>query len=357
MTIRLLALVIALGLTTPSFSRAAPPTGDRGKRLLPKIFEEVAGPAVISTARIQSDGKDAALGLIVSKTGHILTKGSELRGVITVKLQDGTSYDAEYIGYHKGTDLALLKIDAEDLVPGKLSPGKIAEAGSWVAVTGITSEPIAVGIISAGARKLYLPESRVENANKGYLGIRFEGADAEKKVVIAEVVKKAAADKAGLKPGDVILEVEGVKIKTKDALPELLDNYKPGDRVTVLVSRKKKDADEVEELSFKLILSPLSEMGNRSDMQNAFGGELSGRRGGFPSVIQHDTIVLPRDCGGPLVDLEGRIVGLNIARAGRVETWALPAEVINPVLKDLTDGKYPAPKSATTSKTTTKGKD
>jgi len=92
-TIRLLVAVITLGVAGPSFSTAAPPTSDRGKRLLPKIFEEVAGTAVVSTARIQADGKDAALGLIVSKTGYILTKGSELRGTITVKLQDGTSYD------------------------------------------------------------------------------------------------------------------------------------------------------------------------------------------------------------------------------------------------------------------------
>ena len=342
MTIRLLALVIALGVVSDT-TRGAPPTGDRGKRLLPKIFEEVAGPAVVSTARIQADGKDAALGLIVSKTGYILTKGSELRGTITVKLQDGTSYDAEYVGYHKPTDLALLKIDAEDLVPGKIASGKLAEAGSWVAVTGITSEPIAVGIISAGSRKLYGEESRIENANKGYLGIRFETAADNGKVVIAEIVKDAAAQKAGLKAGDVILEVAGTKVKGRDHLPELLDNYKPGDKISVIVSRKKKGEDEPEELTFKLTLSPRSEM-SRGDMQNVFGGELSGRRAGFPSVIQHDTIVLPRDCGGPLVDLEGRIVGLNIARAGRVETWALPAEVINPVLKDLTDGKYPAPK-------------
>ena len=353
MTIRSLALVFALAAVAPALSHAATPPTDRGKRLLPKIFEEVADKAVVSTARIQSDGKDAALGLIVSKTGFILTKGSELRGTITVKLQDGTSYDAEYVGYHKPTDLALLKIDADDLVPGKIAPGKLAEAGSWVAVTGITSEPIAVGIISAGARKLFGEESRIENANKGYLGIRFEGTATDGKVVIAEVVKDAAAEKAGLKPGDVILEVAGTKVKGKDHLPELLDNYKPDDKVTVIVARKKKGEDEPEELTFKLTLSPRSKM-SRGDMQNVFGGELSGRRTGFPSVIQHDTIVLPRDCGGPLVDLEGRIVGLNIARAGRVETWALPAEVVNPILKELTDGKYPAPTK--TSKPTSKTK-
>jgi serine protease Do len=341
--------LLAIATSATAFG-AAPPAGDRGKRLLPKIFEEVTGPASDSTARIQGDGKDVALGIVVTKTGYIITKGSELRGALTVKLRDGSFSDAEYIGYHKLTDLALLKIDADDLTPAKFSPGKVAEAGNWVATTGITSEPIAVGVISAGPRKLYGQESTIENANKGYLGIRFDGTNTDA-VTILEIVKGAAAEKAGLKKGDVILQVQGTKLKNRDHLPELLDNYKPGDKITVIVERKKKDEDETEELTFKLTLSPRSDM-SRGDTQNAFGGELSGRRTGFPSVIQHDTIIMPRDCGGPLVDLEGRIVGMNIARAGRVETWALPIEVITPVLDDLKKGKYPAPgrtKSSTTS--------
>ena len=44
--------------------------------------------------------------------------------------------------------------------------------------------------------------------------------------------------------------------------------------------------------------------------------------------------------GGPLVDLDGRVLGLNIARAGRVETWALPGDVIQPIMADLKAGKY-----------------
>jgi RNA polymerase sigma factor (TIGR02999 family) len=36
-------------------------------------------------------------------------------------------------------------------------------------------------------------------------------------------------------------------------------------------------------------------------------------------------VLKPEECGGPLVDVDGRAVGLNIARAGRVETLALPA--------------------------------
>ena len=47
----------------------------------------------------------------------------------------------------------------------------------------------------------------------------------------------------------------------------------------------------------------------------------------------------PRDCGSPIVDLDGKAVGLNIARAGRTETYAIPSEEIQKLLPDLKAGK------------------
>src|SRR5207244_2687877 len=51
------------------------------------------------------------------------------------------------------------------------------------------------------------------------------------------------------------------------------------------------------------------------------------------------------DCGGPIVDLNGRVIGINICRAGRTESWAVPGEVVLPLLADLMSGKL-APPSA-----------
>jgi serine protease Do len=41
-------------------------------------------------------------------------------------------------------------------------------------------------------------------------------------------------------------------------------------------------------------------------------------------------------CGGPLVNLDGKAIGLNIARAGRVTTYALPARLVKRILDNLT---------------------
>src|SRR5262249_54405804 len=47
--------------------------------------------------------------------------------------------------------------------------------------------------------------------------------------------------------------------------------------------------------------------------------------------------------GGPLVDLDGKAVGINIARAGRVESFAVPSDTVLALLPDLKSGKL-APK-------------
>jgi serine protease Do len=53
-------------------------------------------------------------------------------------------------------------------------------------------------------------------------------------------------------------------------------------------------------------------------------------------VIQHDAVNLqPKDCGSPLIDLDGNVVAINIARAGRTETYAVPAAVVANVVEEL----------------------
>lgn len=337
--ILILTACALMAFAGPTLAQTLP---DRGKKRLPKLFAEAVSAASESTVRVQADGKDAALGTVVSADGYVLTKGSEvvtptterLRGPITCNLRDGTSYDARLIGYHKPSDLALLKIEADGLKPIKFALVTDAAVGNWVAVTGPADEPIAVGVLSAGSRKLYREEGFIENANKGYLGVSnlLDTEDATG-VRVGLVDPKGSAARSGMKVGDVVYEVAGKAVKTRDDLLTTMDGYKPGESLTVRVKRGE------EEVSLKVKLTAKGEL-DRGAFQNGMGGALSGRRTGFPAVLQHDTVVKPIDCGGPLVDLDGHVLGLNIARAGRVETWALTGDVIQPILADLKAGKY-----------------
>ncbi len=148
-----------------------------------------------------------------------------------------------------------------------------------------------------------------------------------------------------MQEGDIIIEMNGKKIVSQATLREFLDTLKGGDVITVKAKRKGEMKD------FKVTLRPARRQGPRGDFQNEMGAgdfPLSIRaHTGFPLVrYQTDMVVIAaKDCGGPVVDLEGNVLGINIARAGRVETWVLPSEVIMPAAaltsKPVRPPRYP----------------
>ena len=64
-------------------------------------------------------------------------------------------------------------------------------------------------------------------------------------------------------------------------------------------------------------------------------GRLSKRRSDFPRVLQTDLPLSVRSVGGPLLNLEGYCVGMNIARANRCETYAIPAKELRAIVENL----------------------
>ena len=310
---------------------------DRGAKLLAP-FQSIVAKANASTVRICCDGKDAALGTVVFADGYVLTKASELRGAVTVKLGDGSDLDADIVSVHKATDLALIKIDFKGLQPVAFADSKKVPTGNWLAAAGTSTNPTAVGIVSVMTRALSGDDARLTlNNNRGFLGVMLSETDPDDGgATIDNVTPDGAAKKAGLMKGDVIVSVNGSDVPGQTALREMLENYRPGEKVVVKLRRN----GEVLELKATLT-GPSKSMTSRSDIQNNMGGQLSGRRTGFPSVLQTDMVLDPKNCGGPVVDLDGKVLGISIARAGRVETWILPSETIRPLLTDMKAGKYP----------------
>jgi serine protease Do len=86
-------------------------------------------------------------------------------------------------------------------------------------------------------------------------------------------------------------------------------------------------------------------------------GRLSEQRSGFPSALQHDLYLKPEQCGGPLVDLDGKVVGINIARSGRIESLAIPAPVLIDLLKNVAQGRFHIPEADDLQKEITKMND
>jgi serine protease Do len=337
MTARSLAAALVLAVTV---SPASAQISSDFKVLAP--FKSVVAKANESTVRVRGDDKDIALGTVVFADGFILTKASELekRGVLSVRFADGTEFEAKVVGKHRDTDLALLRVDVKDLRPITFTDSKKAVAGTWLAAAGPESTPTSVGIVSVATRKPTEEDAIIDDFNRGHIGIVMTLSDPKDTAgntlgaKIDELVPKGAGEKAGLKKDDIITAVGGMKVAGRVALRDSLETSRPGEKVTLTVVR------DGEEKQFTLTLTGPTGPRDRGSIQNSMGSELSGRRTGFPAVLQTDMVVAPKNCGGPIVDLDGNALGISIARAGRVETWILPSENIRPLLADLKAGKF-----------------
>ena len=259
-------------------------------------------------------------GVIISPDGYIVTNNHVADGATTlrVKLYDGRKFDAKLIGKDAATDLALLKIDAEDLPTLPLGSSDALRLGEWVLAIGSPFDlqsTITAGIVSAKARQLgaipddfsiesfiqtdavvnpgnsggalvntrgelvgintliksqtgsyigysfAIPESIVRKVvvdlkefgvvQRALLGVQFRpvdqdfldregketGIDQIGGVYVAAVVEGGAASEAGVRKGDVIVAVDGVKITESTPLQEQIAKHRPNDKIVLSVKR------------------------------------------------------------------------------------------------------------------------
>ncbi|MBM4005003.1 MAG: PDZ domain-containing protein [Planctomycetes bacterium] len=295
------------------------PAYQRDNAKVKEAFRDVVAAPKDYTVRVFSNAEPVALGIIVDSEGLILTKASELAATITVRLADSRRFPAETLATRGDLDIALLKIDAGDLPTVGWATDPTPEVGSWLATPAQEELPISIGVVSGAPRRITAP--------RAMLGVILEEHDPR----VVSVMEGSGAERAGIQPMDLITRVNGLEVDSRENLVSTLEKHRVGDKVELIVRR----GDQ--ELTMQAVMSdraagPRSE---RADFQNGLGGKLSDRRAGFPLVIPHDSVLRPNECGGPLVNLDGRTVGVNIARAGRVASYALPASVLMPAIAEM----------------------
>ena len=104
---------------------------------------------------------DKGSGFIISIDGYILTNNhlAEDADKIIIKLGDGREFEAKVIGTDPESDVAALKIDAEDLPYLELADSDALEVGEWVLAIGNPfglSHTVTAGIVSAKGRRVGL---------------------------------------------------------------------------------------------------------------------------------------------------------------------------------------------------------
>lgn len=282
-----------------------------------KVFESQRAVLQISSASILDGRTESGYGIVISGDGYILTKASEFQELkkptITV---DRVKYeDVKLLVFDPAWDVALVKIEAAGLIPVTYAPTSEVPQGSWVIANGATSRTTRralAGIVSAKIREI--PAS-----GGAALGVVLNPKS--KALEIEEVNEKSGAKEAGMQKGDVLLTIDGKPVKKIGEIAEALKDRKAGSTVKITWKRGK------EEMSADVRLAARGEMFtdqmNRNDMMS---GDFSKRRSGFPRVMQHDILGSSKTTGGPLLDFEGRCIGMNIARANRAESFAIPVE-------------------------------
>ncbi|MGH7971678.1 MAG: S1C family serine protease [Limisphaerales bacterium] len=304
-------LLAAAGLSSDS---SLPRSEYLGGEQFLRAFAPVSAATRDSIVKLNVNGETVALGTVVDSQGLVLTKASELKkGKLTCWLASDQEVPAELLKVDDEEDVALVRVHAPGLKPIQWARDPVT-IGEWAITPGIAITPHAVGIISALPRRI--------RPRRAYIGIQFDFGTSLP--LIQEVLPGFGAETAGLKAGDLILSVNNRAVTNRDQLRDMILEFQAGQTLHL---RLRRDAEQVQ--------ADVLLMGWPGQSINQLGAQVSRRAEGFDQAIEHDTVLQPWLCGGPLVNLDGKAVGINIARASRVTTYALPAALLQQLLEKL----------------------
>lgn len=249
-------------------------------------------------AEAQVKGTDASMDLAVIAVSLSNIKDSTMDAIATAEIGDSTSLKVgepaiaigNALGYGQSVTSGIISaVDREvtvDNVTNKLiqtdaaiNPGNSGGAllnidGQLIGInsvkyssTEVEGMGYAIPISSAMPiiEKLMTRETKEKvDGESGYLGIAgatvTEDASYIYKlpagVFVSEVMDNSGAEKAGLKSGDVIIEIEGTSINSMEALQSELEYYAPGETITMIVMTQTNSGYTEKELDITLSQRP-----------------------------------------------------------------------------------------------------
>ncbi len=288
--------------------------------------------ASASTLSLHTERNPFALATVVAD-GLAVTKASELEGKVNVYGQNDRRKKlvVEVVAVDDANDLALLKFSGQELTPvvWKSDLDEAFPIGS--VVSGSTPR---IGRMRIGLRSA---ESRAVKNRGATMGITatqkmidLSEEDVEKEgakqravgIDVKQLIPEGPAAEAGLKEGDLITMINDAPTLTMEALSKVMGETAPGDELVLQVTRGE------EQLEIKMIAASPSDTMDKFNRNQQMSGRTSRRKSGFSMVMQSDLPLPPEAMGGPVFTLDGSAVGVLIAHADRVTTYAIPSDVV-----------------------------
>ena len=123
---------------------------------VPEFFRHFGPPMPDGEGPSQRSGGS---GFIISADGKVLTNAHVVAGAdeVDVRLNDKRQFKAKVLGVDKVTDVAVLKIDAQNLPTLKVGDAKTLKVGEWVIAIGSPfgfDNTVSAGVVSAKGRSL-----------------------------------------------------------------------------------------------------------------------------------------------------------------------------------------------------------
>ena len=249
-------------------------------------------------------------GTLVADSNLVVSKSSRVGDEPTINVS-GKSVPLKIVARDPSNDLILLRRPSKNQV-GVRWNNKLNSKQSLGRFL-ITPDPNGNGLVSVWSSRAFPSRKRV---SKGYLGVILSNDDNQGAVL--QEINRGAAQDAGIQEGDVITKMNKTPIRGRSDLLKFLAKTDPNN----LIQAKIRRGDQVLEKTITLGNPPVE--GNHV----AEKMDKSGRRDGFSKVISHDADLQPDECGGPLFDWQGNLIGLNIARNSRVRSYALTPSVV-----------------------------
>lgn len=191
----------------------------------------------IGNALALEGGPTLTVGVVSALNRSVTEPGNSNSNTAGPTLVDVIQTDAAINPGNSGGALVNLNgqvIGINTLIAGQAEPGVQAE-GIGFAIAINTVKKIAGELVQYG------------HAIHPYLGISYTSVSpsialqfnlkVKQGALVSQVAQNSPAAHAGVKPGDVITEIDGNKINTDSALAIIMNNHKPGDEVTLTINR------------------------------------------------------------------------------------------------------------------------